>query len=260
MTVQHQVLDVPRGRIVLMLHDVVPDGADPDVTGFPGPASASYKLFRRRFSRLMDAVAVSGRPVELTFDDGGLSAAAVGADLIERGWRGTFFITTERIGTPGFLSANGVRELRDAGHLVGSHSHTHAVLKSLPPAELGVEWRRSRAILEDILAEPVTVASVPNGQVNRRVCEAAAAAGYQQLHLSKPSTRHHRANGLWQVGRFPVRAAHDDSFLFRLISGERLPQVTEYSRWLALDAGKHALGPGYHTVRRLLMSMHRARA
>lgn len=250
-----QRLGVSRARVVLMLHDVVSDAAHPDESGFPGPASASYKLTRARFSRLLDAVEASDLPVDLTFDDGGSSATPIAGELRERGCTGFFFITTARIGTAGFLSADGVRELRAAGQLVGSHSHTHAPLPSLSPAQLREEWRRSRDILQDVLGEPVTTASVPNGLVNRRVYEEAADAGYRVLYLSKPTTRPFNAGGLTQIGRFPVRAAQDDRFLYRLVAGEKLPRRVEYARWFALGTGKRALGPGYHAMRQVLMSV-----
>ena len=62
----------------------------------------------------------------ITFDDGGVSALQTTADLLEKyGWRGVFFVTTDRIGTPTFLNADHVRELHRRGHVIGSHSCSH---------------------------------------------------------------------------------------------------------------------------------------
>ena len=63
--------------------------------------------------------------VALTFDDGGASALDIAGMLERRGWRGHFFVTTSRIGEPGFVGPDAVRELAERGHDVGSHSHTH---------------------------------------------------------------------------------------------------------------------------------------
>src|SRR5437016_300230 len=127
--------------LAIMYHDVVEHGDFPS-SGFPGEGAHVYKLRCEDFERHLDAIrdaipadAVSriaarrewtGAPVFLTFDDGGISALHPTADLLERhGWRGHFFITTDRIGTPGFLSAAQVRELHARGHVIGSHSASH---------------------------------------------------------------------------------------------------------------------------------------
>ena len=83
------------------------------------------------------------------------------ADLLEaRGWRGHFFITTDRIGTPGFLTRGAVRELHRRGHIVGSHSGSHPTrMAALTRAELDREWRTSIARLSELLGERVKVAS-----------------------------------------------------------------------------------------------------
>ena len=92
-----------------------------------------------------------------------------------RGWPGHFFVTTARVGEPAFVDRGQVRELRAAGHVVGSHSHTHPVMTRLSDAELREEWTRSRAILEEILGETVTALSIPTGFTSERV-------GNYQLH------------------------------------------------------------------------------
>ena len=98
----------------IMYHDVVENG-DFASSGFPGEGAHVYKLRREDFERHLDAI--GAREVALTFDDGGVSFLHPIADLLEaRGRRGCFFITTGRIGTPGFLSEEEVRELHRRGH------------------------------------------------------------------------------------------------------------------------------------------------
>ena len=92
----------------IMYHDVVENG-DFESSGFPGEGAHVYKLRREDFARHLDAIAAAGpavgtirdlkpSPVLLTFDDGGVSFHHPIADLLEqRGWRGHFFITTDRI-------------------------------------------------------------------------------------------------------------------------------------------------------------------
>src|SRR5215467_13271508 len=164
----------------IMYHDVV-EGGDFASSGFPGEGAHVYKLRREDFERHLDAISAavsgaavtflaskrnwSGVPVFLTFDDGGASALHPTADLLERhGWRGHFFVTTERIGTAGFLSVAEVRELHERGHVVGSHSASHPTrMAVLTRAELDREWRDSTERLAELVGEPVKTASVPGG-------------------------------------------------------------------------------------------------
>ena len=118
----------------ILYHDVV-DG-DADSSGFPGPAAARYKLTRAAFAgqlaamsdrfdrppmtftrlRETDLARASNPPFLITFDDGGVSSMHI-ADALERhGWRGNFFITTDRIGTAGFVTRADVSELSARGH------------------------------------------------------------------------------------------------------------------------------------------------
>jgi peptidoglycan/xylan/chitin deacetylase (PgdA/CDA1 family) len=56
-----------------------------------------------------------------TFDDGGVSFLDLIAPALERhGWRGLFFIATNWIGSPGFLKASQIAELRQRGHHIGT--------------------------------------------------------------------------------------------------------------------------------------------
>jgi len=204
---------------VLIYHDIA--GIDErETTGFTGPLAARYKLDPTHFAEHLDAIAASGvkiglldddgggRPQSaLTFDDGGASALAAAAALEKRGWRGHFFITTDRIGTPGFLDSDGVREIAARGHMVGSHSHSHPRgMSRLPGTEIAREWQESRAVLADLLGTPPSSAAVPGGSLSETVIEEAAAAGYRLLMTSEPTSRPRRHLDLTVVGRYTIWA------------------------------------------------------
>lgn len=84
-----------------------------------------------------------------------------------------------------------VRALREAGMGVGSHTHRHRVLNTLPPAELEAELRQSRALLEERLGEPVTTIAYPVGRSIKMLASArtaVAAAGYELGFTTTPGT------------------------------------------------------------------------
>src|SRR5450759_2938016 len=204
--------------IAIMYHDVVENG-EFESSGFSGVAAHVYKLRREDFVRHLDAIAAStaaavgtvrqleGRPVLLTFDDGGVSFHHPIADLLEsRGWRGHFFITTDRIGTPGFLTEAQLRELHRRGHIIGSHSCSHPTrMAALNRADLDREWRQSIARLSAVLGDAVKVASVPGGYYSRDVAESAAAAGIEALFTSEPTAQVGMLNGCRVLGRYVVQ-------------------------------------------------------
>ena len=221
----------------LMYHDVTDE---PTTSGFQRPGAWPYKLSRRRFDQhLAQLAAAAAAPVlvtdlalavpgggdhlMLTFDDGALGALHAADALSRRGWRAHFFIVTGLLGAPGFLSPADVRALRAAGHLIGSHSHTHPdIFRDLPPARMAFEWRTSRAVLEDLLGEPCLVASVPGGDSSPAVFRSAAKAGYRFLFTSEPWLRPRRVAGCTVLGRFSVKAQ---------TPVERVAALAEYRGW-----------------------------
>src|SRR4051794_6284538 len=77
--------------------------------------------------------------VSLTFDDGIDEQYAAGVILAERGLNATFFVNSARIGAPGFMSMDQLRDLQSDGNEIGGHTLHHARLTDLPPADQRVE-------------------------------------------------------------------------------------------------------------------------
>ena len=88
-------------------------------------------------------------PTLLSFDDGGVSAYEHIAPMLESyNWVGCFFITTDRIDTPAFVSREQIRDLHRRGHVIGSHSCSHPKkMSECSREELLEEWQRSLSCL-----------------------------------------------------------------------------------------------------------------
>lgn len=278
--------------ISLLYHDVVRAGAE-ESSGFPGPGAKRYKITPEEFGRHLEAIAAacraatgpaqaqacgcqppgttvpgkgaSGRagPVLLTFDDGGVSAATVVREALEaKGWRGLFFVTTDYVGKPGFLEPRQVRQLRGAGHVIGSHSCSHpARMSSCSWGMLVGEWRRSREALEDLLGEEVTAASVPGGFYSRRVAEAAAEAGVRVLFNSEPTARATEVRGCEVRGRYTIYRKVPAATAAALAAGRLAPRIRQAVLWKLKQVAKSAGGLGYlRTRERLLGRVYGRRA
>jgi peptidoglycan/xylan/chitin deacetylase (PgdA/CDA1 family) len=227
-----------------------------------------YKLEPDEFRRHLVALGSIGRPPALvtgspatqdwllTFDDGGESALTrIAPALEERGWRGHFFITLGRLGTRGFLGADGVRRLAAAGHLVGSHSVRHPLaMSSWPRRRLVAEWSESVDLLADVLGFRPDVASIPGGAYSREVALAAEEAGIARLFTSEPRA------GVWQVGgvtcfgRFTVWNGMPASAALGLATGRGLWPARQRTLWETKKIAKTVLGARYQSMRKRLLA------
>ena len=196
---------------------------EPGSSGLQRPGALRFTLTRRAFARGLQEIArvphvpalvtdldltLPGQHLLLTFDDGGRSALYAAEELNRRGWRAHFFIVTALIGGRTFLRGEDIRHLRSAGHVIGSHSHTHPnIFRELSPERMTEEWRISAEVLADLLGEPCLTASVPGGDISRTVLESGAASRFTHLFTIEPQLRPYRVDGCWILGRFTLKEA-----------------------------------------------------
>jgi peptidoglycan/xylan/chitin deacetylase (PgdA/CDA1 family) len=130
--------------------------------------------------RRAEGEGLPAQTVCLTFDDGKKSdLRRVAPILSSEGVRGTFFIIPGWLGNPNIMDASEVRSLANMGMEIGSHSRTHPFMTSLSVQEMEEEAAGSKRFLEDMLGRAVECFSYPYGDVNGRVRDAAARAGYR---------------------------------------------------------------------------------
>jgi len=103
------------------------------------------------------------RPGELalTFDDGPNSVwtPRLLETLAQYDVRATFFM----VGGSAERQAGLVRQMAEAGHLIGSHSWTHPNLAMTGSVQIREELRRSKDMLEQIIGQPVRYFRPPFG-------------------------------------------------------------------------------------------------
>lgn len=186
----------------------------------PEPAAYSYVLSCQRFAehlRLFTRLAPGSYTPVLTFDDGHLSNYQYALPMLQQaGVQAHFFITAGWTGTrPGYMSATHLRELHAAGHTIGAHGWSHALLTTCTDAELQHELVDARAALEDILGAPVTSVSLPGGRGNARVLHACMDAGYTSVWTSTPQPTSSLTAP--RIGRFNILSSITDASLQRLL-------------------------------------------
>jgi peptidoglycan/xylan/chitin deacetylase (PgdA/CDA1 family) len=260
--------------VSLLFHDVY--AADPRESGFASDAADRYKLSAQAFDAQLEGLASVRRdapllasrpgglppsrnasaslgyhatknPFLITVDDGGVSYHTMLADRLEAlGWRGHCFVSTDAIGSRGFLDAAQIRELDARGHVIGSHSASHPSRFSACSVDrMQQEWSRSRQVLEDLLGHEVAVASVPGGYYSRTVAHAARDAGLRTLFTSEPTTSIHDEQGCTVIGRFTIRRGDGPDTARRLVLPAPWTRWSAWARWNAKGVVKPLLGPTY---------------
>ncbi len=188
--------------------------------------------------------------VVVTFDDGYEDNHRLAAPVLERhGFVATFFVVTDFVGTRRLfpwdeskpeasadpeafrvLDWDQIRDLRDRGFEIGSHTCTHPrELTALSAQQCREELTRSRRDLEARLGQPVVSFCYPRGDLNDAVMHAVEAAGYAGAVVTPtrwghPLTRYTlRRIGVYQ---------HNSPLVFRLKTTGWLRRNYERLHWL----------------------------
>jgi peptidoglycan/xylan/chitin deacetylase (PgdA/CDA1 family) len=115
----------------------------------------------------------------LTFDDGHISNYTKAYPiLLELGFTASFYIITDKIGSPDYLSEDHILEMNQNGMEIGSHTHTHRYLSTLPDEEKKLELQRSRQILQQITGQEIHSLAYPGGHFDRRTIACCKEAGF----------------------------------------------------------------------------------
>ena len=98
-----------------------------------------------------------------------------------------------------------VRALADAGMQIGAHTATHPILARLDEGAALQEMRHSRAVLEDLLGQPVRSFAYPNGRPGRdylpRDVSLARQAGFELAVSTAPGAAR-AGDDVFQLPRF----------------------------------------------------------
>lgn len=263
-------LSPPPGRLLaLMYHGIHESRADPGrfdprYSLRPGQFTEHMRILRE--SHLAGWLPVAGEPLVapdapsgrhmalITFDDGDVSNLDQALPMLqEAGLAAVFFITRNFVGQPGMISRAGVRELADAGMVIGSHGLSHQFLNTLSPNTLAIELASSRDFLQQLTGRPVSLLSLPGGRGGQREIEAANAAGYRSVLGSRPGNNLATpAGGL--IDRVVI-SRHTDTAAFEQLVRWQGPAVwRQCARHRLLGLPRRLLGDrGYDRLRRVLV-------
>lgn len=180
--------------------------------------------------------------VVITFDDGERSVLERALPIMERhGLRGTVYVTSGWIDSPGYLRTEELRQLAERGWTIGAHGVTHRYLSDLADAELAHELEGAREDLRRILGVAPDHLSLPGGRADRRVIVAADRAGYRSLATSRIGLNPSPPD-LFGIRRVMVLRGWSPARVLRFAEGDTRAYLSLMGRQGALELAKRTLG------------------
>jgi peptidoglycan/xylan/chitin deacetylase (PgdA/CDA1 family) len=160
--------------------------------------------------RLREGLAVPRRAIGITFDDAYEDVFTLGLPVLKDiGFTASVFAVSgeERNrwddGKARLMSAEQLRQWRQAGMAVGSHGVHHVRLPQVDRETARRELSDSKATLEGILGEAVTTLAYPYGESDLAIEALARAAGYDAAFATDQAPRDHTEN-LYRLRRAVV--------------------------------------------------------
>ena len=176
-----------------------------------GLYTVSEENFRKQIECLKK---LEDRDALITFDDGCSTNYKYAFPVLkEAGFKAYFFIIVSKVGTRGYMNWEQIKEIRDAGMIIGSHGMTHQILTELKDSEIDYELNVSKRFLEDNLGHPVTCLSIPRGFYNDKIIDKAKDAGYEAVFTSNKNDK----DG-FRFGRIGVKANWDLKHFSRVVN------------------------------------------
>ncbi|MBI5869755.1 MAG: polysaccharide deacetylase family protein [Actinobacteria bacterium] len=131
------------------------------------------------FKALYGGAPLPPNPVMLTFDDGYVDNYQVVVPILEKyDFPATFYIVTDLVGTPEYMSWDQIVELDRKGMDIGSHTAAHRDLTTLGAADLQAEVTGSAETLKAHLGHPVYWFCYPAGKYDADVIASVKESGY----------------------------------------------------------------------------------
>jgi len=236
-------------------------------------AELRYTVSAADFIAQMDQLARSGeavtypdflegraprRSVAVTFDDGEKSVATTALPVMrDHGLRGAVFVTTDFLGTEGYLDRADLSLLLEAGWVVGAHGVTHRYLSDLSDEELEREVMEPRAVLGEVLGSPPAHMSLPGGRRGSRVMDHVERAGYASLATSVAGLNSPGFDP-FQIYRMMVLRGQGADHFRRIIQQDPVLILRHRCRQVLLNSAKHTLGNRrYDAWRRRVLDLTR---
>jgi peptidoglycan/xylan/chitin deacetylase (PgdA/CDA1 family) len=126
------------------------------------------------------------KAVVLTFDDGWKNQYDYAYPILkEFGYTGTFYIIAKSVGAKSYVSWDNIKEMKQAGMDIQSHTNTHANLTKVDIEKIKEELMVSKKTIEEKIGYPVTMLAYPYYGMSKQARDLVASAGWAKYKNSK---------------------------------------------------------------------------
>jgi len=155
------------------------------------------------------------KTLAITFDDGYRNNYICSYPVLKKyNIPATIFVIVKRVGKPGYLNWEEIREMSDSGLItIGSHTMSHLWLPDVKAEALQYELRESKRILEEKLGKSVKTLCYPIGAFDEKVEKAVKEAGYSCAVTTNPG-RGTPADDIYAIKRIKISRTSDNMFVF----------------------------------------------
>jgi peptidoglycan/xylan/chitin deacetylase (PgdA/CDA1 family) len=198
---------------ILMYHEIYKPEERDRFRGLTNPAyNTEINIFRKQMAWLFanniktltiddlfsQKLPPEKRTICLTFDDGWLGNYLYAYPILkEFGFKATFFIATELIGRPFYMTWDHLKEMGASGMSIQSHTVTHRPLTGMGEKEILFELLESKKAIEEKLGTKVNHLSLPHGSKNIRIWPLAKEVGYKSICTSDVGFQNWESDGPW---------------------------------------------------------------
>ena len=124
------------------------------------------------------------KPIMLTFDDTKLDQWTVAVpELKKYGFKAVFFIMTVSLGRPNYLSKDQVKQMSDAGHVIGSHTYDHQNVKKYQGQDWVTQIEKPTKTLQDVTGKDIKYFAYPFGLWNKEAIPELKKRGFSSAFI-----------------------------------------------------------------------------
>lgn len=154
------------------------------------------------------------RTIAITFDDGFQDNYQYAYPILKKyNILATIFVITNRVGNPGFLTWEELKEMSDSGLVtIGSHTKAHFWLLNSNERFLHDEVAGSKDVLEEKLKKKVNLFCYPMGAFDTRSKKAVEEAGYLCAVATNPAGV--RPEDIYAMKRVRISKSSHNLFIF----------------------------------------------
>lgn len=254
--------------IVLMYHGLYRDAADlTRIDPEDRPYAVSVDDFAQQLAVLDQYTTGLLQPqssekpqIVVTFDDGHVSNYDRAFPLLaERGINACFFVTSDFIDDrQHFCSSSQLREMADAGMVIGAHGKTHRFFAELAATDALEELTVSKEFLQDATGHSVETMSFPGGRYNPDNIGQAEKCGYREIYGSGFGPVAFRGGScIAPINRIPLKQTTSLDSFKQIVAGDRQFYARETAKSSCKTLLKRVLGNHrYHALYKFAAERH----